>query len=124
MSPGRRHVRKDDYLDHMAEAIRQACSYVEGMSKEDFLADPRTQDAVILKLLVVGEAAAQLVTECAEFVDQNPEIPWKQMRAMRNRMAHGYFDINLDVVWDTVESSLPELARKIAEIRRKPPSST
>jgi uncharacterized protein with HEPN domain len=106
----------------MAEAIAQACSYVEGMRKDEFLADTRTQDAVILKLLVVGEAAAQLVAECTEFVDQHPEIPWKQMRAMRNRMAHGYFDINLDVVWDTVQSSLPELGRQIAVIRRAPAS--
>ena len=48
MSPGRRHIRMDDYLDHMAEAIRQACGYVEGMNKEEFLADLRTHDAVLL----------------------------------------------------------------------------
>ena len=75
MTPGRHPIRKDDYLDHTAEAIQQACCYVEGMTKADFPADPRTQDAVILKLLIVGEAAAQLVAECADIVDQNSEIP-------------------------------------------------
>ena len=90
------------------------------MTKGEFVSDPKTRDAVILKLLVVGEAAAQLVAECADFVEQHPEIPWRQMRAMRNRMAHGYFDINLDVVWDAVALSLPTLARQIGDMRRKP----
>ena len=110
-----RHV---DYLAHMLDAIRQARSYVEGLAKQEFLDDKKTQDAVILKLLVLGEAAAQIVTECSDFAGQHPEIPWKEMRGMRNRMAHGYFEINLDIVWDTIHGSLPDLEDKIARITR------
>ena len=69
-----------------------------------------------MKLLVLGEAASQIVTECGGFAGQHPEIAWKEMCDMRNRMAHGYFDINLDLVWDTLHGSLPELEEKIARI--------
>jgi uncharacterized protein with HEPN domain len=109
-------MRHLDYLAHMLDAIRQARSYIEGLAKQDFLNDKKTQDAVILKLLVLGEAAAQIVTECSDFAAQHPEIPWKEMRGMRNRMAHGYFDINLDIVWDTLHGSLPDLEANIARI--------
>jgi uncharacterized protein with HEPN domain len=116
MNATRGQSRHLDYLAHMLDAIRQARSYVEGLGKQDFLKDKRTQDAVMLKLLVLGEAAAQMVSECADFAGQHPEIPWKEMRGMRNRMAHGYFDINLDIVWDTIHQSLPELEDKLARI--------
>ena len=116
MNAKQRQMRYLDYLAHMLDAIRQARGYVEGLSKQDFLDDKKTQDAVILKLLVLGEAAAQIVNECPDFAGQHPEIPWKEMRGMRNRMAHGYFDTNLDIVWDTLHSSLPDLEEKVARI--------
>jgi uncharacterized protein with HEPN domain len=56
------------------------------------------------------------MSEHAEFVRQYPNVPWRQMRGMRNRMAHGYFDINLDIIWDTVQTSLPDLERELAVI--------
>ena len=116
MTARQRQSRHLDYLAHMLEAIRQARSYIEGLAKQDFLNDKKTQDAVILKLLVLGEAAAQIATECPDFAGLHPEIPWKEMRGMRNRMAHGYFDINLDIVWDTLHGALPDLEDKIARV--------
>lgn len=113
-----RHLRHGDYLAHMLDAIKLARSYVEGLSKDGFLADRRTQQAVIMNIVVIGEAATQLVSACPEFVAQHDEIPWKQMRGMRNRMAHGYFDVNLDLVWDTVQQSLPDLEAKLAALLR------
>lgn len=101
--------RLADYLDHMRQAAADACSFVEGLSKEDFLADRRTQQAVIMSLIVIGEAATKVMDGYAEFADQHGQVPWRSMRGMRNRIAHGYFDINLDVVWDTVQTALPEL---------------
>lgn len=100
----------------MADAIRLACSYVEGMSRKDFLEDKKTQQAVILNIAIIGEAATQLVTECPDFALLHPETPWKQMRGMRNRIAHGYFEINLDIVWDTAQEALPVLSRQLASI--------
>jgi uncharacterized protein with HEPN domain len=85
------------------------------MSQESFLQDRRTQQAVVLNLMTIGEAAARIANEHKDFAALHPEIPWAQMRGMRNRMAHGYFDIDLNIVWDTVRSSLPDLEARIAE---------
>jgi uncharacterized protein with HEPN domain len=117
MNAKQRQLRHIDYLEHMIEAINLACSHVEGLSKADFIADKKTQQAVILNIIVIGEAATQIADECAEFAAAHPYIPWKQMRGMRNRMAHGYFEINLDVVWDTVQQSLPELQQQLLRIQ-------
>lgn len=107
--------RLADYLDHLRQAATDACSFVEGMSKEDFLVDKRTQQAVIMSLIVIGEAATKVMDGYAEFAHQHSQVPWRSMRGMRNRIAHGYFDINLDVVWDTVQTALPELLEQLPE---------
>jgi uncharacterized protein with HEPN domain len=90
--------RLPDYLDHIQQAATDACSFVEGLAKDDFLADKRTQQAVIMSLIIIGEAATKVMDGYAEFTQAHAEVPWRSMRNMRNRMAHGYFDINLDVV--------------------------
>ena len=107
--------RLPDYLDHIRQAATDACSFIKGLSKEDFLADKRTQQAVIMSLIVIGEAATKVMDGYAEFADQHRQVPWRSMRGMRNRIAHGYFDINLDVVWDTVQAALPELLGQLPE---------
>ncbi|GBL44300.1 hypothetical protein SFMTTN_0095 [Sulfuriferula multivorans] len=76
-----------DYLDHMLEAAQQACSYVEGMVKEDFLADKRTQPAVILNIVIIGEAATKLLQSHADFLEQHTDLPWKNMKGMLPRGA-------------------------------------
>ncbi len=105
--------RLSDYLDHMLNAIKLALSYVEGLEKEEFLDDNKTQQAVVLNILVLGEAAAKLVNEYPEFVAAHTEMPWAQMRGMRNRMAHGYFKIDMDIVWETVMKDLPPLVEAL-----------
>jgi uncharacterized protein with HEPN domain len=102
-----------DYLDHMRKAASDACSFVDGMSKEGFLDDKRTQQAVVMSLIIIGEAASKVMDRFTDFADRNPEIPWRSRRGMRNRIAHGYFDINLDVVWDTVQIALPALLKQM-----------
>lgn len=113
MNAKQRQLRHADYVEHILDAARQACGYVAGMPKEAFMQDSRTQDAVILKLLVIGEAAAQILGEHRSFAEQRPDIPWNQMKGMRNRMVHGYFETNLDLVWETVQVFLPELLSKL-----------
>lgn len=101
--------RLTDYLQHIHQAATDACAFVEGMAVEDFLADKRTQQAVIMSLIIVGEAATKLMDQYHDFAELHSEIPWRSMRGMRNRIAHGYFDIDLAVVWDTVQIALPAL---------------
>ena len=110
-------TRIPDCLDHMLEADVQACAYLEGMSKDAFMADKRTQQAVILNLILIGEDATKLLKEDAEFTERFPQLPWRGMKGMRNRIAHGYFEINLQTVWDTTQAALPELIRQLPAIR-------
>ena len=113
-----RDSRLADYMQHMLEAVRLAHAYTEGMNKADFLQDKRTQQAVILNLLTLGEAATHIARLYPDFPEQHPQLPWKPMRGMRNRMALGYFDIDLNVVWDTVRNDLPPLEASIAGLIR------
>lgn len=109
--------RVADYLDHMLEASRQACVYVEGLSKEDFLHDKRTQQAVILNLILIGEEVTKLLKDDEAFAERHPQVPWRSMKGMRNRIAHGYFEVNLDTVWETVQTALPQLSAQLSAIR-------
>lgn len=110
-------TRLNDHLAHIEQAAQHACDYTDGMSKEDFLADTRTQQAVIMNMMIMGEAVSRLLQEQSVFLDAHSQIPWRSMKGMRNRIAHGYFDINLDVVWDTVQTALPELLCHMPSIR-------
>ena len=110
--------RLPDYLDHIRQAAADARSFVEGLTKDDFLADKRTQQAVILSLIVIGEAATKVLDGYAAFTQAHAEVPGRNMRGMRNRMAHGYFDIDLDVVWETVQEWLPALLKQLPAVRQ------
>jgi uncharacterized protein with HEPN domain len=110
--------RLGDYLEQIAEAARLARSYVERMNKAAFVADKRTQQAVILNLLVIGEAATKLLNEYPDFAQRHHAVAWKSMKGMRNRIAHGYFDIDLDIVWETVVVNLPPLLDQLEQIKK------
>lgn len=106
-------MRLADYLEHMRQAAKDACGFAQGMSKQEFLEDKRTQQAVVMSLVIIGEAATKLMDSNADYVQAHPELPWRSMRGMRNRIAHGYFEINLEVVWETVQTALPQLLRQL-----------
>lgn len=99
----------------------QARAYVEGMPKASFLADKRTQQAVILNLILIGEEATKLLRDDEAFADLFPQVPWRGMKGMRNRIAHGYFEINLDTVWETTQTALPDLIQQLPPIRQTLP---
>ena len=110
--------RLPDYIDHIQQAAADVCSFVEGLAKDDFLTDRRTQQAVIMSLIIIGEAATKVMEGYAGFTHAHPKVPWRNMRGMRNRMAHGYFDIDLHVVWATVQEWLPELRSQLPALRQ------
>lgn len=70
-----------------------------------------------MNVLIIGEVATKLMNEYPNFVAQHSEIEWRSMRGMRNRIAHGYFDIDLEVVWETLQTALPDLQNKIQAIQ-------
>lgn len=110
--------RLPDYLDHIQQAAMDARSFVEGLAREDFLVDKRTQQAVVMSLIIIGEAATKIMDGHSDFAQAHPNVPWRSMRNMRNRMAHGYFDINLEVVWETVQAWVPDLLGQLPEVQR------
>lgn len=105
--------RLEDYLNHIRQAATDAITFVEGLGKDEFLEDRRTQQAVIMSLIIIGEASAKIMDHYPDFATAHAQVPWRSMRGMRNRIAHGYFDINLDVVWDTIQSALPDLLERL-----------
>lgn len=111
--------RRADYLQHMADAAAAALSYVDGMDKAVFLVDRRTQQAVLHNIMVIGEAATQLAQAAPDWVASQPQIPWQGLRGMRNRIAHGYFDVNLELVWNTLQLAMPDLLPKLAAVRAR-----
>jgi len=106
--------RLADYLEHMRQAASDACGFIEDFSKAEFLADKRTQQAVVMSLIIIGEAATKIMDNYPAFVEKHANVPWRNMRGMRNRIAHGYFEINFEVVWETVCSALPELLKQLS----------
>lgn len=108
--------RLSDYLSHIQEATTNVRSFVEGLSKEEFLIDKRTQQAVVMSLIIIGEAATKIMDRYSEFANAHSDVPWRNMRGMRNRIAHGYFDIDLNVVWDTAQIVIPELAKQLPDV--------
>ena len=113
-----RHPQRiEDYLEHIAQAIQRATEYVEGVgSVSAFRISQRDQDAVIRNIEIIGEAARQIQQHMPEFVAAHPELPWREMGDIRNRMIHNYFDVNLNVVWSTVKDDLPKLKQKIDDL--------
>jgi uncharacterized protein with HEPN domain len=76
----------------------------------------RDQDAVIRNIEIIGEAANRIQRDTPEFVAAHPQLPWIEMRGMRNKVIHNYFDVNLTVVWNTVKDDLPRLKRQIDDL--------
>ncbi|WP_428277715.1 HepT-like ribonuclease domain-containing protein [Candidatus Palauibacter sp.] len=99
---------RDDsaYLLDMLLAARDALSFTEGTSYHDFVQDRRTQLSVLKAVEIVGEAAAHVSEDTRQ---AHPDIPWREIVGMRNRLVHVYFDIDLSLVWATVRDDLPAL---------------
>jgi len=102
-----------DLLGDILEALRRAETYSAGQSYDQFLADTKTQDAVIRTLEIVGEATKGLSPALRE---RHPEIPWKNMAGLRDKLIHDYFGVNIDIVWEIVRDELPSLSVQVAGI--------
>jgi uncharacterized protein with HEPN domain len=108
--------RVPEYLQHVLDAIDRATSYVKGMDLPGFEEDTRTQDAVIRSIEIIGEAANKARTADPEFAARHSHVPWDVMYGMRNRIVHDYFEVDLEVVWQTVNHDLPVLREQVATL--------
>ena len=108
-------MQRDDTIRtlHILEAARKALHFVENKSRDDLDKDEILAISLFHLLEIIGESANCV---SAGFREQHPHIPWKKMVELRNRLIHGYFEINLDIVWDTVLEDLPPLVTDIEKI--------
>jgi uncharacterized protein with HEPN domain len=107
--------RDGEYLLDILEAARPAMTYVAEKTKEEFEADIQCQDAVIRRLEIIGEAARRISDQTRSAL---PHLPWNAMIGMRSVMIHEYNDVDLSIVWDTVQNHLPALIRLIQPLER------
>ena len=102
-----------DYLNDIIESIEDIWSFTEGMSIEDLESDKKTLYAVIRCLEIIGEAVKKIPKNVRE---KYPEIPWKEIGGMRDKLIHEYFGVDIETIWDTIHGDLTPLKELITQI--------
>jgi uncharacterized protein with HEPN domain len=100
--------RVRDYLSHILPAIENIREYTAGMDRGSYLADRRTQDAVVRNFEVIGEACNKVRSLHPAFAARHPDVRWSTAYEMRNALAHGYFQVDQQVVWATIQNDLQD----------------
>ncbi len=100
-------------IQHMIEASVEALSFVKGIKKREFKKNRILILSVIKEIEIIGEAAAKISKETCL---QNPDVLWKDITGMRNRLIHGYFEVDVNRVWDTIQYNLPHLIKSLEKI--------
>lgn len=106
-------LRVPDYLYHILEAISRIQKYCEDIDQTAFLLNPLVQDAVIRNFEIIGEASRNVERVDPSFLAAHPELPLSFAYDMRNVLAHGYYKVDLTVVWKTIERDLPYLEGQV-----------
>jgi uncharacterized protein with HEPN domain len=107
--------RATDYLHHILDEVRYVLDRASIIKKEEFLQDPTLKRAFVRSMEIIGEASRQIPQD---FTARHPEIDWKGMAGMRDRLIHGYFGVDYDLVWDVVKNKLPDLGRQVQSMLR------
>lgn len=103
----------DLLIKDMLAAMGKIERYTSGMDQELFRQDEKTVDAVVRNLEILGEAARQLPED---FIARNPEVPWRQIAGLRNRIVHDYFGLDLDLIWEVIRHDLPQLQDRLGHL--------
>ena len=104
------------YLEDIISSCNKILEYTKGLSKESFLKNSLVIDAVIRNIEIIGEATKQLPSQ---FKVEHSNIPWREISGIRDVMIHGYFGVDLDLVWDVVKNKVPELRKVIQNILKQ-----
>ena len=101
------------YVEDMIEAATRLASYTDGLDFESFAGDPRTIDAVVRNLEIFGEAAKRVPDDVR---GKAADIDWRKMAGMRDVLAHAYFKVDLQIVWDAATNKVPELVKPLRRL--------
>ncbi len=100
-------------LNHMLDSTTAILSFVKGKRRASLNTNRLLRSGILREFEILGEAANQISKKTK---DQFPEIPWKQLVGMRNRLIHAYFDTDLDIIWKTIRDYLPAFSRQLQNI--------
>ena len=109
-------LKDRDRLNHMLDAAQKAVSFTQGLNQEKFYQDEKLTFALLHLLEILGEAASKI---SLEFRKRHSEIPWTKIAGTRNKLAHGYFDVDLDIIWQIVNTQLPTLITQLEKLTRE-----
>ena len=112
-------LRLTDYLEHILESVARIHVYCEDIDEPAFLLSSLVQDAVIRNFEIIGEASRNIERVAPDFVVANPELPLSFAYDMRNFLAHGYYKVDLTVVWRTIQNDLPYLQEQVSNALAK-----
>ena len=107
--------RDEAFIKHIRDAIKNIEEYIQGIGKEEFLDEKNkmVRNAVVREFEIIGEATKRLSEELKNL---NPDLPWRDIEGMRNKLIHEYFGVDMAVVWKTIESDLPILKKVVEKI--------
>lgn len=109
-------LRIADYLNHMVEAIHRIDRYTSDLGEAEFLDNELVQDGVIRNIEILGEAARNIDRYHPEFSAAHHQTPWQDIYLMRNQVSHGYFSVDLEIMWKTLRNDIPELRKQLCGI--------
>ena len=109
-------LRLDDYLKHINQAIDRIESYIKDWDQLAFISNTMIQDAVIRNFEIIGEASKNIERLFPEFIKEHTDIPFIDAYEMRNALSHGYFKVDLDILWKTIQVNLPDLKIQINQL--------
>ncbi|MDD2299209.1 MAG: DUF86 domain-containing protein [Bacteroides sp.] len=102
------------YIDDIRESARKILRYTENLTYDEFVNNEQVVDAVVRNFEIIGEAAARVSKEIQQ---QYSCVPWKAMRGIRNILIHEYWGVDTDIIWKTIQESLPQLIKVLEEIK-------
>ncbi len=102
------------YLNDILAALESIEAFVQGMSFDEFRSDDKTASAVVRKFEIIGEATKQIPDRIRQ---QYPDIPWKDMAGMRDRLIHFYFGVDYKLVWAAIKQRLPRLKVELLKVQ-------
>lgn len=102
-----------EYIEHIAQYAQEILDFSEGISESVFKKERIIQQAVCMNVITLGEIAASIQRKYPDFVSSNHTLPWKEMAQTRHKMVHGYHDIDLDIIWDTIQNDIPFVVQAV-----------
>ena len=108
-------MKKDEsiLIEHILDSIKNIENFMKDVSKASFFENKEKQSAVIRQIEIIGEAVKNLPSG---FKDKNPDVPWKDIAGMRDKLLHHYFGVDMDTVWKVIKEDIPELKQKIKNL--------